>query len=123
MHQFGELEAAIMDRVWAADRPLRVRDVVEGLRDERNIAYTTVQTVMEILYRKEWLVRTKEGRAHLYQATMGREDYAAHLVDQALASSANRTVALVRFVEQMRPSEIAELRQALDEANIARGTS
>jgi hypothetical protein len=55
MRGFGELEQAIMDEVWAAEEPLPVREVRERLRPERELAYNTVQTVMEILYRKGWL--------------------------------------------------------------------
>src|SRR5215211_7490291 len=37
---FGDLEAVIMDRLWSWDRPSTVRDVVDDLREEREIAYT-----------------------------------------------------------------------------------
>lgn len=116
MRQFGGLEAAIMDRVWLAAGPVRVREVVEDLRHDREIAYTTVQTVMDILHRKGWLAREKDGRAYRYHATASREDYTAGLMGQALAVSDDRSAALVRFVERMSPSEVAELRKALDAA-------
>jgi predicted transcriptional regulator len=35
---FGELEAAIMDQVWAAGRPVLVREIHDGLRPEREPA-------------------------------------------------------------------------------------
>jgi len=63
---FGDLEAAIMDEVWAADGPIRVRAVVDSLNRERPLAYTTVQTVMDVLYRKGWLTRTKDRRFNMY---------------------------------------------------------
>ena len=44
MRRFGELEAAIMDRLWEWGRPVLVREVVDDLRDERGLAYTTVMT-------------------------------------------------------------------------------
>lgn len=50
MRGFGDLEAAIMDRIWSAGRPLLVREVQQALQPER--AYNTVWTVTEILYRK-----------------------------------------------------------------------
>jgi hypothetical protein len=55
MRRFGELEAVIMDRLWQWGRPVLVREVVEDLRGERPLAYTTVMTVMENLHRKGWL--------------------------------------------------------------------
>src|SRR6266849_5058465 len=55
MRGFGELEAAIMDRVWSAGHPVLVREIHGWLRPEREPAYNTVLTVVEILYRKGWL--------------------------------------------------------------------
>lgn len=119
MSRFGDLEAAIMERVWAAGDGVRVRDVVEELRREREIAYTTVQTVMEILRRKGWLTREKDGRAHRYRAAATRDDYTAQLVDEALEQAPDRTAALVRLVQRMDPAEAAELQRALSEAREA----
>jgi predicted transcriptional regulator len=52
MRRFGELEAVIMDRLWDQGRPMLVREMVEALRGDRPLAYTTVMTVMENLHRK-----------------------------------------------------------------------
>ena len=57
MTRFGELEAAIMDVVWAdgtpaGARPVRIGGVSDRLNRERRLAFNTVQTVMENLYRK-----------------------------------------------------------------------
>jgi predicted transcriptional regulator len=57
VHGFGELEATIMDRLWSRDAPATVRDVLNDLRRRREIAYTTVLTVMDNLYKKGWLRR------------------------------------------------------------------
>ncbi len=116
MPGFGELEAAIMNAIWSADEPLTVRTMVDQLNRERSLAYTTVQTVTEILYRKGWLQREKEGRAYRYWARRSREDYTAGLVEEALSATSDRTAALVRLVEQMDPDEVSELRAALDTA-------
>lgn len=114
---FGELEQAIMDVVWAADAPLTVRDVLERLNSDRPqpLAYNTVQTVMEILHRKEWLARAKDGRAFRYKATRSREEYAASLIDQVWATGADRTATLVKLFDELDPDELAELRAALAE--------
>lgn len=116
MRGFGELEAAIMDQVWAAPGPVLVREVREALDERKPIAYNTVHTVMEILHRKGWLTREKDGRAYRYSASSTREEYAAHLIDQVFESGANRAATLVKFVEQMDPDEAAELRAALNAA-------
>ncbi|MFD8563603.1 BlaI/MecI/CopY family transcriptional regulator [Streptosporangium canum] len=57
MRRFGDLEAAIMDVMWAADGPLLVREVVARLRPDWELAFITVQTGMDILHRKGWVER------------------------------------------------------------------
>jgi predicted transcriptional regulator len=113
---FGELEAAIMDRVWLAGRPVLVREIHDRLRPEREPAYNTVLTVVEILYRKGWLAREKDGRAYRYRATASREEYTAHLMGEAFDTSTDRLATLRRFVERIDPAEAAELHAMLDEA-------
>ena len=116
MRSFGELEAAIMDRVWAAGRPVLVREIWAGLRPEREPAYNTVLTVVEILYRKGWLARDKDGRAYRYRATVTREDYTAGLMGEALEASPDRVAALRSFVGRIDPAEARQLRRMLDKA-------
>ena len=116
MRRFGELEAVIMDRLWEWGRPVLVREVVDDLRDERGLAYTTVMTVMENLYRKGWLRRDRDGRAWRYEPTGSRSGYTAALMNDALATSADHRTALTHFALQMSPHDAALLRQALDQA-------
>ncbi len=113
---FGELEAAIMDRVWAAGRPVLVREIYDALRPDREPAYNTVLTVVEILWRKGWLAREKDGRAYRYRATASREDYTSGLMEEAFDTSTDRLATLRRFVQRIDPAEAAELRAMLDEA-------
>ncbi len=119
MRQFGELEAVIMDRLWAWDKPALVREVVDDLRNDRQIAYTTVMTVMENLYRKGWLRRHRDGRAWRYEPAGSRSGYTAALMSDALATSTDRRTALAHFVLQMSPNDAELLRQALDQARPA----
>jgi predicted transcriptional regulator len=114
--RFGDLEAAIMDVVWAAGGPVRVREVSEQLNRVRPLAFNTVQTVMENLYRKGWLGRQKEGRAYRYEAARTRDDYAAGLLAEALSAAGDPAATLVRLVGNLEPGEAARLRAALDAA-------
>ena len=116
MRQFGELEAVIMDRLWEWDKPALVREMVDDLRKDRQIAYTTVMTVMENLYRKGWLRRHRDGRAWRYEPTGSRSGYTAALMSDALATTTDRRTALAHFVLQMSPHDADLLRQALDQA-------
>lgn len=121
MPRFGDLEAAIMRSVWASAVPVRVRDVLASLRQERDVAFTTVQTVMEILFRKGWLDRAKQGRAYVYWAKVTQEDYATGLVEEALESAPDQVAVLSRLVERLPDEERAGLRAALDAAKKREG--
>jgi predicted transcriptional regulator len=113
---FGELEAAIMDRVWSAVRPVLVREIHDALRPDREPAYNTVLTVVEILYRKGWLAREKDGRAYRYHATASREEYTAGLMEEAFEASTDRVATLRSFVQRIDPADAAELAAMLDQA-------
>lgn len=116
MSRFGDLEAAIMDVMWAAQVPLRVREIAAGLHRDRPLAFNTVQTVTENLFRKGWLTRTRDGRAWCYQAVRTREEYVAGLLSEALAAARDPAATLVRLVEDLDPAEVVQLRTALDAA-------
>ena len=116
MRRFGELEAVIMDRLWEWGRPVLVREVVDDLRDERGLPYTTVMTVMENLYRRGWQRRERDGRAWRYEPTGSRSGYTAALMNDALTTSADHRAALAHFALQMSPHDAALLREALNQA-------
>ena len=114
---FGDLEAAVMDVLWNAERPLLVREVVDSIRPERALAYTTIMTVLDNLHRKGWLDRARDGRAWRYQPRLGRQAYTAMLMHDALAVSEDRTGVLARFVEQIDPEDAAALADLLHPAD------
>jgi len=117
MARFGDLEAAIMDVVWAAGAPVRVREVSDQLNRDRPLAFNTVQTVMENLFHKGWLGRQRNGRAYWYESVRSRDDYVAQLLNEALSLAPDPAATLVRLVGGMEPDEIASLRAALDAAS------
>jgi predicted transcriptional regulator len=71
MAALGALETEVMDLVWREGRELRVRDV--HARFEARLAYTTVMTTMDRLFKKGLLDRRKEGRAFVYAARVTRQ--------------------------------------------------
>ncbi|MFJ2242608.1 BlaI/MecI/CopY family transcriptional regulator [Streptomyces sp. NPDC087862] len=108
----GDLEDAVMTRVWQWNRPVTVREVLEDLQQERSIAYTTVMTVMDNLHQKGWVRREVDGRAYRYTAVSTRAAYAAALMNEAWSRSDNPAAALVAFFGMMS----AEQREALQDA-------
>ena len=113
MRRLGQLEAVVMDRVWASDRPVLVREVLEQLSTERALAYTTVMTVMDNLHKKGFLARERQGRAYAYRPLRSREAHTAEVMGEVLATAGDRSAALLHFVEGISPDEMAELRAAI----------
>ena len=122
VRQLGDLQAAVMDRLWAWDRPATVREVLDDLNQDRNLAYTTVMTVMDNLHNKGVLERESEGRAYIYRPALTRDDHNAELIASVLVDSSDRTAPLLRFVEQLTPSELRRLRAALDDPSSKTGS-
>ena len=113
MRQLGELEATLMDLMWSSPAPATVREVLERLDRRPPLAYTTVLTVMDNLYKKGFLVRERDGRAYRYQPVKPRAEYTAELMDELLAGSGDRSTTLLRFLDRMSPSDVSELKRAL----------
>lgn len=98
--------------LWDRDAPLTPRQVAEALAD-RDLAYTTWQTVLTRLEKKGLLVRTEAGRTHAYSPVGSRAEHTAGLMQQALGQADDREAALQRFARSMTPAEVAALRRAL----------
>lgn len=110
---FGDLEAAVMDRVWAREDGVTVREVFDELSGIRQIAYTTVLSTMDNLHRKGWVRRDREGKAYRYWPTMTREERSANLMRAAFSAGGDTEAVLAFFVGQMTAEESAQLRAAL----------
>jgi predicted transcriptional regulator len=113
----GQLERAVLGVLWDAAAPVSARDVLAALaqRDgaQRELAVTTVLTVLDRLRRKGLVRRERDGRAHRYQASVTREDYVADLMVEALGQAPDRGAALTRFLGAVGPADADYLRRAL----------
>ena len=69
--RLGTLERQVIEIVWAGD-DVTVRDVQARL--DGKVAYTTVMTTLDLLFRKGLLARTKRSRAFVYSAMASREE-------------------------------------------------
>lgn len=112
---------------------LTVREVLDALAS-RDLAYTTVMTVLDRLAGKGMVVRERDGQAWRYQPAAPREAYIAQLMLEALdlaqpgeagdaagtgggrsAEARDRGAALVHFARSVSGDEAALLREALEE--------
>jgi predicted transcriptional regulator len=73
---FGHLERDVMDVLWRSEA-VNVRDVQQRL--PRSVAYTTVMTTLDRLFKKGFVDRTREGRAFRYTAVYSREQVEARV--------------------------------------------
>ena len=68
----GKLEREVLEETWRLGE-ISVRDIHRAF-DER-IAYTTIMTTLDRLFKKNLLARRKDGRAFLYSAVVSSEDF------------------------------------------------
>ncbi len=112
MKRLGDLERAIMDVLWEIDEGLTVRQVSGRLAD-RELAHTTVMTVLDRLAKKGFARRARDGRAFRYMPATSREAFVAELMLSALAQTGDRSAALARFARSVSEDEAQVLRRAL----------
>jgi predicted transcriptional regulator len=118
-----DLELVVMGAIWELGTgPVTVRDAVEHLnaRADRNLAYTTVQTIMNILCAKGALAsRHGAGRALLYRAALSREEATASMTDEFVArlfgGQAEPLLARLIEHESIDREMLAELKRAIEE--------
>src|ERR1700761_1441754 len=111
-----KLELQIMQVIWKLGTS-SVKDVQDGL--EQQLAYTTVQPMLNILERKGKLRRKLRGRAYVYTAAVTEAKASRHavrdLVDRMFGGSADELVMSLIKSRQIDPKRIAELSKRVEE--------
>ncbi len=116
------LELQIMQAIWKlgatrTSSASSVGDVQKAL--PQKLAYTTVQTMLNILERKGKLKRKLRGRAYVYSATVTEDKASRHavrdLVDRMFGGSADELVMSLIKSRQIDPKRIAELTRRLQQ--------
>ena len=90
MAGLGELERAVMDHLWSTSEPQTVRQVHEALATHRELAYTTVMTVLQRLAKKHLVIQQRDDRAHRYLPVNKREELVASLMVDAIIETTRR---------------------------------
>lgn len=111
-----KLELQIMQVLWRLGSGT-VADVQEAL--DQPLAYTTVQTMLNILHRKRKLKRELRGRAFVYQPAVTHAkaslQAARDLIDRMFGGSTEELVMSLIKSRQLDPEKIAELSRRLQE--------
>ena len=110
------LELEIMHVLWDV-APANVQTVQRELK--RELAYTTVQTVLNILHRKAKVQRTLKDRAYFYQPVVSRNhvtrEHMSDIVDRLFGGSAESLVMSLVETKQLTPKKLARLQKLLEE--------
>ena len=115
----GDLERAVMECLWTRQaqglEPATVRDVHEAVGQPRQLAYTTVMTVLDRLAKKGLVLQQRNGRAFRYAAHASREELTARAMRDSLGDlrGTDRRTAMLHFLDEASPEELADLRAAL----------
>lgn len=113
-----------MEALWSHGPDLSVRDVMGRLTatSTKELAYTTVMTVLDRLAKKGMVSRVRDGRAWRYTAAATREELAATALRSAFDNvRADRHGAMLHFLDDASPGELEDLRAALAEVEKRHG--
>jgi predicted transcriptional regulator len=106
LDQLGRLETELMERAWARGQ-ISVRDLHQEIGGR--LAYTTLMTTMDRLYKKGLLQRRKDGKAYIYSPAMSEREYqeslTQHFFGMMLSDGRNSNAVLSRFVDAVSEAD------------------
>jgi predicted transcriptional regulator len=112
-----ESELAILNVLWQRGAST-VREVHEVLGKDKEIGYTTVLKLMQIMTEKRLVKRDESSRTHVYEAAYSQEktqqQLTLDLLERAFAGSASRLVLQALNSKPTSKEELAEIRKLLD---------
>ena len=115
--KLSKLELQIMNALWSRGQ-CSVREIQESFPVKKRPAYTTVQTMLNILHRKGKLRRKLRGRAYEYSATVSEAKALNHalrdVVDRMFGGSSEELVMSLIKSKQLDAKKIAELSRRLE---------
>ncbi|MEO7587836.1 MAG: BlaI/MecI/CopY family transcriptional regulator [Arachnia sp.] len=112
----GALEQTVMELLWASGEPRTVADVLEEVNRDRDLAYTTVMTVLDRLAKKGMVTRDRVDRAWQYLPADPQDVVVARDLAEALDGVPRgvRVEALRRFAASL-PAEERDALRPVDE--------
>lgn len=114
-----EAELEILSILWQRETAT-VREVHEIINERRPTAYTTVLKMLQIMTEKNLVERETEQKAHVYRAKIEQatteRNFAEDLLQRVFGGSAAQLVMRVLETKPASETELAEIRQMLDEA-------
>ena len=99
----GELEKQIMDIVWE-QKKCSVRNILEKLKTEKQLAYTTVATILNRLFDKKLLNRKEDKSGYIYSPKVSKELYSKNIAQNFLK----------KFIDSFGDIAIASFADSID---------
>ena len=116
--QLTPLELEIMKVLWETG-PATVQAVQERLAATRGLAYTSVQTMLNVLHRKRKVERELRDRAYLYAPVVTRAEVVSttmgDIIDRLFGGSAESLVLSLVEAKRLSPEKLARLQSLVDE--------
>lgn len=114
-----ETELELMTILWRLEQGT-VADVIDQLPKERDLAYTSVSTILRILEQKSILKTRKEGRGHVYIPQIKKPEYEAktikHVVDRVFDGTPMALVRQLLDSDQLNENDLKELKLLINQA-------
>lgn len=112
-----EVELEILQVLWER-QPATVREVVDVLNESRPRAYTSILSMLNVMFEKGLVKRDMRGRAHVYRASSSREKTLGGVVRDVLGRVFEGSAAslITQVLEQSQPSEreLIEIRRTIE---------
>ncbi len=114
-----ETELELINILWKIGEGT-VADVLQNLTKERDLAYTSVSTILRILEQKKVLKTRKEGRGHVYIPLLSKEEYEErtlrHVVDHVFDGTPMALAKQFINTTNLSKEELAELKKLIEQA-------
>lgn len=115
----SELEMQVLGLLWDSG-PATVRQILEGLPDGKDRAYTTVLAVMQGMQRKGLVTNTRDGQAHVYHPAVDRQQVVqpvmARLMQNLFGGDPSRAVQALLESTDVSSEELKRIRRVINDA-------
>ena len=112
-----EVELQLMNVIWTLGS-CTVKDVLTEINKERELAYTSIATIMKILETKGFVKSIKDDKAHIYSPVIAKEDYETQSLDHLAENlfHGDPTIMVMRLLNdsQISKKDLEAIKQVLE---------
>lgn len=123
--QLGELERAVLGRLWSHG-PADVKGMQRAVGERRGVKSNTIQSTLDRLHRKGLAERDKAGRAYVYRARVSQREWVSRTLEAVLGEVPQRAPelllsAFVDLAERTGADQLEELERLVRARRARRG--